>query len=140
MSPSWPAASRLSKMIRKMAVTTTPSTRCSATAEGTAVGLVEGGVYSERGAALVLGTVDLSSQELELPTHAVSEGLYLSHMAVAAFARKRGVGRQLLAAARECAISRGEECIYLHVEPANAAAVATLPREGRRVRDQHHLA
>ena len=47
----------------------------------------------------LLGTVDLSSQEMNLPTHAVAGGLYLSHMAVAEASRRRGVGRALLGAA-----------------------------------------
>ena len=81
------------------------------------------GNYVEPGPPL-LGTVDLSIQELQLPTHAVAGGLYLSHMAVAETARRRGIGKALLVAARECAIRRGEECIYLHVEPENSGAVA----------------
>lgn len=80
----------------------------------------------------LLGTVDLSIQEMLLPTHAVAGGLYLSHMAVAERARRRGVGRALLQAATACAERRGEECVYLHVEPGNAAAVRLYETSGYR--------
>lgn len=62
----------------------------------------EAGQYVERGAPL-LGTVDLSTQEIQLPTHALASGLYLSHMAVASFARRlvrRGSHLMTLAVAR----------------------------------------
>ena len=80
----------------------------------------------------LLGTVDLSIQELQLKTHAVAGGLYLSHMAVSETARRRGIGRALLAAASECAVRRGEECIYLHVEPHNDAAIGLYEGSGFR--------
>lgn len=69
---------------------------------------------------------------MQLPSHAVATGLYLSHMAVAADARRRGVGRALLRAAREAAVRRGEECIFLHVEPGNQAAVRLYESSGYR--------
>lgn len=78
----------------------------------------------------LLGTVDLSIQELQLPSHAIAGGLYLSHMAVAAEARRRGIGRELLREASACAARRGEECIYLHVEPQNAAAIGLYEASG----------
>jgi ribosomal protein S18 acetylase RimI-like enzyme len=78
----------------------------------------------------LLGTVDVSVQEMTLPTHAVAGGLYLSHMAVAERARRRGIGRELLRAARECAARRGEDCLYLHVEPANDAAIGLYESAG----------
>ena len=70
---------------------------------------------------------------MQLPTHAVAGGLYLSHMAVAVSARRRGVGRALLRAARECAVRRREDCIYLHVEPGNAPAVQLYESSGYRL-------
>lgn len=94
-----------------------------------ATGLVEGGTYVEPGLPL-LGTVDLSIQEMQLPTHGIAEGLYLSHMAVETSARRRGHGRRLLAAASESAASRGALGIYLHVERSNEAAIALYEQEG----------
>jgi len=81
------------------------------------------GQYSELSDVAVLGTVDLSAQEMELPTHALSEGLYLSHMAVASPHRRRGLGVRLLNAAVEQAASQGARGVYLHVERANAGAI-----------------
>ena len=46
------------------------------------------GLYTEPGPPL-LGAVDVSCQEMMLPTHAIAGGLYLSHMAVAESARPR---------------------------------------------------
>ena len=69
---------------------------------------------------------------MQLPTHAIAGGVYLSHMAVAETARRRGIGRELLRAARECAIRRGESEIYLHVEPANSAAISLYESSGYR--------
>ena len=70
-----------------------------------------------------VGTVDLSEQEMLLPTHSLAEGLYLSSMAVSVEARRRGIGRDLLSAAEERAADRGAECIWLHVERSNTAAI-----------------
>jgi ribosomal protein S18 acetylase RimI-like enzyme len=79
-------------------------------------------VYAEADVRL-LGTVDLSSQEVALPTHPLSEGLYLSHMAVDPQFRRHGVGRKLLAAAEAAARARAAGGgIYLHVERTNAGA------------------
>ena len=58
-----------------------------------------------------------------LPTHSLAEGLYLCSMAVSAEARRRGIGRELLCAAEERAAAREAECIWLHVEQANTAAI-----------------
>jgi len=80
------------------------------------------GVYAEADVRL-LGTVDISSQEIALPTHPLSEGLYLSHMAVDPEFRRIGVGRKLLAAAEAAARARSAGGgIYLHVERTNAGA------------------
>ena len=87
------------------------------------------GSYTEPGPQL-LGSVDVSVQELQLPTHAIAGGMYLSHMAVAEVARRQGVGRSLLSAADECALRRGEDTIYLHVEKDNAAAIALYETSG----------
>ena len=87
------------------------------------------GQYGEVGVKL-LGTVDLSSQELLLPTHSLAGGLYLSHMADASPFRRQGLGLQLLLAAEEAAIGRGAEGIYLHVEPKNEAAISLYQQAG----------
>lgn len=92
-------------------------------------GVVENGQYVEPGPPL-LGTIDLSVQEMELPTHALTDGMYVSHMAVAPQARRCGIARALLAAVRDIASQRGEQRLYLHVEPSNAAAVALYETEG----------
>ena len=36
----------------------------------------------------------------------------------------------MLGAASKCALSRGEDCIYLHVEPTNHAAVSLYESSG----------
>lgn len=98
--------------------------------QGDAVaGRVEGGVYVEPGVPL-LGTVDLSSQEMQLPTHGLAEGLYLSHMCVEPSARRQGIGRQLLRAATEAAVRQGASGLWLHVERSNAAALALYEQDG----------
>ena len=78
----------------------------------------------------VLGTIDLSVQEMQLPSHALADGMYVSHMAVAPKARRCGIARALLAAVLDLARQRGEQRLYLHVEPSNAAAVALYETEG----------
>ncbi len=94
------------------------------------VGLVEpDGSYAELGPPM-LGTVDLSTQEMQLPTHALAEGCYLSHMAVAEPARRRGIARSLMQRASALAAASGEEGIWLHVEKDNAAAVSLYESEG----------
>lgn len=65
-------------------------------------------------------------------THAIAGGLYLSRMAVAEGARRRGVARALLSAADECVRQRGEDVVYLHVEPDNVAAVGLYESCGYR--------
>ena len=78
----------------------------------------------------VLGTADLSEQEMLLPTHSLSEGLYLSSMAVDACARRLGIGRALLEAAETRALSRGAEKLWLHVEGENEAALGLYKAAG----------
>lgn len=72
---------------------------------------------------VLLGTVELSDLEMKLPTHGIAEGLYLSSMAVIPDARRSGLGKQLLEAAEKRAAAREAECIWLHVERANDAAL-----------------
>ena len=82
------------------------------------------GAYVEPDVERIVGTVDLSSQELELPTHGLAdEALYLSHMAVDGEYRRQGLGRLLLRAAEARAVDAGAEAIYLHVERSNEAAL-----------------
>ena len=92
-------------------------------------GVDESGRYVEKGAPL-LGTVDLSQQEMQLPTHGIAEGLYMSCMAVAPAARRRGIARALLAASEARALERGESMLWLHVEAGNHAAISLYEREG----------
>lgn len=87
------------------------------------------GSYSESDVRL-LGTVDISVQEMDLPTHSLSEGLYLSHMAVDPAFRRQGVGVRLLAAADDAARARRAKGIYLHVERSNAGARALYEQCG----------
>ena len=87
------------------------------------------GTYAETDVRL-LGTVDISVQEMELPTHSLSDGLYLSHMAVDPAFRRRGLGRRLLEGAEAAARARAAEGIYLHVERGNAGARALYERCG----------
>ena len=54
--------------------------------------------------ALLLGSADLSEQEMQLPTHGIAEGLYLSGMAVDVGVRRQGIGRDLLRAVEEQAL------------------------------------
>lgn len=90
---------------------------------------IDGGTYLEPGLPL-LGTVDLSVQEMQLPTHAIAEGMYVSHMAIAPSARRQGIARALLAEVVELAKERGEDRLYLHVEPSNAPAVSLYESAG----------
>lgn len=87
------------------------------------------GLYTEPGPPL-LGAVDVSCQEMMLPTHAIAGGLYLSHMAVAESARRRGIARALLQAASDSASRRGEDALWLHVEPHNQAAISLYEKGG----------
>ena len=87
------------------------------------------GLYTEPGPP-VLGTVDISCQEMQLPTHAIAEGLYLSHMAVSERSRRQGIARELLREASASALRRGEGCLWLHVEPDNTPAVALYEGDG----------
>lgn len=110
----------------------------------------EAGVPADgaEGGLPLLGTVDLSSQEMELPTHGLTGqlahvhtgacprhvrdtprpvpvgSLYMSTLAVDSAHRKRGLGRALLRAAEAEASAQGVEGIYLHVEAANAGALS----------------
>lgn len=78
----------------------------------------------------LLGTADLSEQEMLLPTHGISEGLYLSSMAVDPSSRRRGIGRELLLAAEQRASERDAEGIWLHVERGNEPAIALYEGNG----------
>lgn len=78
----------------------------------------------------LLGAADLSEQEMLLPTHSLTEGLYLSSMAVDAGARRRGIGRELLQAALQRAVERGASGVFLHVEKANEPALRLYEDEG----------
>ena len=92
-------------------------------------GIIRSGAYAEPGAP-ILGTVDLSQRELVLPTHSISEGLYMSCMAVAPKARRRGVARALLKATEKRARERGASILWLHVEPGNEVAMRLYERAG----------
>ena len=96
-------------------------------AQGSDLYIVE--AEAEDGLVLV-GSADLSEQEMMLPSHAIAEGLYLSSMAVDASFRRRGIGRMLLRRAVERAEERGAECIWLHVEKANGAALTLYQADG----------
>jgi len=72
----------------------------------------------------IIGSVDLSFHEMELPTHAICDGLYVSTLGVDPEYRKNGLGRALMEAVEAEAALRGAAGIYLHVEAANAGAVA----------------
>lgn len=78
----------------------------------------------------IIGTVDLSSHEMELPTHSLCEGLYMSTLAVDPEYRNRGLGRALLGAVEAEAAKRGATGIYLHVEAANSGARALYESTG----------
>ena len=103
-------------------------------AKGSDLWVVEAEAVLELG---LLGTADLSEQEVELPTHGVSEGpsgeyptLYLSSMAVDPSTRRRGIGREMLLAAEQRATERGARGIWLHVERANEPAIALYEGSG----------
>jgi len=83
-------------------------------------------------ATRLIGAVDVSEQEMMLPTHSIAEGMYLSTMAVDVAARRSGVGRVLLSAAEEGASARGAEGLWLHVERSNDAAIALYESAGYR--------
>eukprot|EP00965_Chrysotila_dentata_P049271 1633286-Pleurochrysis_carterae.AAC.1 len=89
-----------------------------------------GGQYEEPNELLVVGAVDLSTQEMELPTHSLCDGMYLSHMAVSPGFRQRGLGRRLLLAAEAEACQNEAEGIYLHVEPNNEPAIRLYESTG----------
>jgi len=55
---------------------------------------------------------------------------YLSNVAVASGARRRGVGRALLAAARQAAAGRGCHHLYVHVVADNEPAAALYRQQG----------
>lgn len=95
--------------------------------KGSDIIVVEGG---DDATDSVLGSADLSEQEMLLPTHSLAEGLYLSSMAVDASSRRSGIGRALLRAAEDRAASRGATVIWLHVESGNSGARALYEQEG----------
>lgn len=97
---------------------------------GDPCGDVVGGQYEESRELTLLGTVDLSTQEMELPTHSLCDGMYLSHMAVVESFRRQGLGMRLLLAAEEEALQLGAEGIYLHVERENDAAIRLYKSAG----------
>lgn len=98
----------------------------TATAEGSTSRDVEGPQLASN----IVGTIDISSHEIALKTHAVSDGLYVSHMAVAPLARRRGIARDLLRTVSEAAQAQGRDRLYLHVEPHNVAAVELYKSDG----------
>ena len=101
-------------------------------AKGSDIYLAMGRLGESDSAVDLLGTVDLSEQELLSPFHSISEGLYISSMAVAAEARRLGIGRRLLEAAEERAVARGAECLWLFVEASNVGAVSLYESSGYR--------
>ena len=87
--------------------------------------LAADGTYSEgSGAAPLIGTLEISIHEIELPTHGLCGGVYLSHVVVDEMHRRQGVARQLLAAAEKQVALQGISDIYLHVEAVNLGAIA----------------
>ncbi|KAL1496511.1 hypothetical protein AB1Y20_016465 [Prymnesium parvum] len=86
--------------------------------------LAADGTYGEEDAPRLLGAVEVSAWELELPTHALCGGMYLSHLVVDAPSRRQGIGQRLLRAAEERAAARGFDGMYLHVERVNSGAIA----------------
>jgi len=79
----------------------------------------------------VIGTADLSEQELLLPTHGLDpDSLYLSSMAVDPAARRCGIGKELMLAALDRAADRGAEGVWLHVEKSNVPAIALYESGG----------
>jgi ribosomal protein S18 acetylase RimI-like enzyme len=78
----------------------------------------------------IIGGVELSSYEMELPTHGLGEGLYVSTLCVDPEYRKRGIGRALMEAVEAEAAGRGVIGIYLHVESCNEAALGLYERAG----------
>ena len=89
-----------------------------------------------------------------LRSHAISSGCYLSHLAVAHGARRRGLGRALL---RRCELLAAElaaepsdlnlaaersepqePAIWLHVEKTNGAAIALYESEGYELQPESH--
>ena len=60
---------------------------------------------------------DLSSEELQLPTHQLNtDGLYVCALSVVEKARRRGVGKALMGAAEEIGRAQGCSFLLLHVE------------------------
>lgn len=97
--------------------------------DAAALGSIDtGGRYTEP--TPLLGTVELSTHEIELPTHALSGGIYLSHLVVEESFRRRGLAQRLLREAEGVAATRHALGIYLHVERDNAAALSLYERGG----------
>lgn len=67
----------------------------------------------------LLGSCDLSEQEMKSPFHPIAEGLYLSNLAVRAGWRRLGCARELLEAVDARAEERHAECIWMWVERSN---------------------
>ncbi|KAJ1452119.1 acyl-CoA N-acyltransferase [Pelagophyceae sp. CCMP2097] len=72
----------------------------------------------------LVGILDVSSAELNKPTHSLSpdEGLYLTALAVHPAYRRRGVARALVDAAAARAAGIGRPALLLHVEKDNDGA------------------
>lgn len=86
------------------------------------------GQYVEPGPR-AFGCVEVSTREIQ-QCATLSQGLYVSHMAVAAADRRRGIGLALLRAVDEYATRQGKSSIYLHVRRDNEGAIALYQREG----------
>lgn len=54
------------------------------------------GTYTEPDGPPVVGTLEISTHELELPTHGLYDAMYLSHFVVLPSARRQGVGKVCL--------------------------------------------
>ena len=88
----------------------------------------------------ILGTADLSEQELLLPTHGLDpDSLYLSSMAVDPGRRRCGIGKELMLAALDRAADRGADGVWLHVERSNLPAIALYESGGFKKQPESHM-